>query len=274
MVIVIGGPGGTGSSTIAKKVAEVLDCQRVYGGALMRWMAMYWKNHGDLPDLYHLEPNEILTTDSPTAETKALQDQALADFLRSEICQTGIVDTLIDDTLIRFAIEAQKAGINIVIESKVNPFRHFELDELDNVSDENILRYWVCASLEQRAHRKVASSGVNTSSSQGEFESRSQTRVEYLAAARSHYARRQFSDCLRYRGLYGVRSPIDPDVFDQLRSDDQIDQKDLQELETEYRRSGTSLDEERLRVNFLSNERPEDIDRCVATILSDIRDKY
>lgn len=121
LVIVIGGPGGSGSSTIAKMLSDYFHLERVYGGALMR-EAVKKKGYDSFEKFF----------------TSSNEQQLLA------------FDRMIDSQLMKRA----KKG-NVIIESKI--FAGIATSK--NIPC--TVKIWITASLHRRAIRSVEKTGVS-----------------------------------------------------------------------------------------------------------------
>lgn len=118
LLLVVGGPGGSGSSTIAKMLAEYFHLRRVYAGGLMR-ENVYKLGYKTFEDFY-IGKNE-------------------QDLLRYDIA--------IDNQI---AEEARKG--NVLIESKI----FAAVATVDSIPC--TVKIWITASLHRRALRKVEKS--------------------------------------------------------------------------------------------------------------------
>ncbi|HEQ65281.1 MAG TPA: hypothetical protein ENN64_00430 [bacterium] len=120
-LFVLGGPGGSGSSTIAISLAKKYGLSRVYGGAIMRSIA---KSKGYKKYVDFIESDEFNS-------------------------EQGKFDHLVDRKLIAMALKP-----NILIESKiVGPL-------LVKEGIESTVKIWLDCSIETRVYRKLFSKGL------------------------------------------------------------------------------------------------------------------
>jgi cytidylate kinase len=115
IVLVIGGPGKSGSTTIAEMLSEYFDIERVHGGRLFRNIAEQ-KGYDQLEDYYR----------------------------RATLDEIKEIDEKVDDRLRSYAKEG-----SIVIESKV--FAAIAFKEKINCS----AKIWITADLDTRVYRAV-----------------------------------------------------------------------------------------------------------------------
>jgi predicted cytidylate kinase len=121
IVLVIGGPGKSGSTTIAKMLARHFDLERIYGGSLVRKEAVN-KGYDSLDDY--------------------LQDNKLEEIKK--------FDKLVDRKLRRVAREG-----NVIIESKIFAAIATKEDILCSA------KIWLDADIDVRVQRALEKEGVN-----------------------------------------------------------------------------------------------------------------
>ncbi len=121
LVIVVGGPGGSGSSTIAKMLSDYFHLERVYGGALMR-EAVKKKGYDSFEKFFN----------------SSNRQQLLA------------FDMMIDSKLIDRAEEG-----NVIIESKI----FAGIATTRNIPC--TVKIWITASLNRRAIRSVEKARIS-----------------------------------------------------------------------------------------------------------------
>jgi predicted cytidylate kinase len=121
IVLVIGGPGKSGSTTIAKMLARHFDLERIYGGSLVRKEAVN-KGYDSLDD--YLQDNKL---------------EGIKKF-----------DKLVDRKLRRVAREG-----NVIIESKIFAAIATKEDILCSA------KIWLDADIDVRVQRALEKEGVN-----------------------------------------------------------------------------------------------------------------
>lgn len=123
MVLVIGGPGSSGSSTIAKRLAQYYGIKRIYGGKFFREEALR-RGYGNLEEMYR-------NTDEKTLKELDLE-------------------------LDRYLMGCAKKG-NVLIESKI----FGALASVRNIKC--TCKIWVTASLEVRINRSFEKENIRSS---------------------------------------------------------------------------------------------------------------
>ena len=189
-IVIIGGPGGTGSSTIARGLAKKLNCKRIYGGNLMRYVGLRWfENDKVVPEISETEVLENIAV-----ENKFLNDEKWTEFIKNPIIQTGIPDRIVDDLTMKLIENAFNKNENIVVEGKPLPFMKFP-----QKYTKYLKRVWVTASISKRIERYIDKQDI---------EDTNQSTQELAREFGQRYITRTLLDGMRFAKVYDIGYPV------------------------------------------------------------------